>query len=155
SLSASGLLAKEAPLDIARLIRTDGERILGGARVEHYRSLRRTVRELERTPPPAPMALCVTEAGPKAPDTFVLLRGNPHVQGDKVEPAFLEVLGGKKPVIPTPPPGARTTGRRLALAEWIGSRDNPLTPRVLANRVWQHHFGRGIVRSPNNFGIQG
>ncbi len=101
------------------------------------------------------LALCVSEAGPQAPDTFVLLRGNPRNTGDKVEPAFPEVLGGGKPVIPTPAPGAKSTGRRLALANWIASSGNPLTARVMANRIWQYHFGRGIVRSPNNFGTQG
>src|SRR5207245_11198052 len=49
----------------------------------------------------------------------------------------------------------RATGRRLALADWNVSAAKPLTPRVMANRLWQHHFGRGIVRSPNNFGLQG
>src|SRR5262249_4669786 len=82
-------------------------------------------------------------------------RGNPQAKGDKVEPAFLSVLGAPSPVIPEPPPGARTSGRRRVLADWIASPDNPLTARVLANRVWQHHFGRGIVRSPNNFGTPG
>ena len=83
------------------------------------------------------------------------MRGNPHVPGDKVEPGFLQVLGDNATVIPTPDPGAKTSGRRRALADWIASPDNPLTARVLANRLWQHHFGRGIVRSPNNFGLQG
>jgi hypothetical protein len=109
--------------------------------------------ETESTPPDR--ALCVTEAGTTAPETFVLLRGNPHVRGDKVDPAFLQVLGAATPVIPSPPPGARSTGRRAALADWIASPENPLTARVMANRIWQHHFGRGIVRSPNNFGLQG
>jgi hypothetical protein len=99
--------------------------------------------------------LCVTEAGSHAPDAFVLLRGNAHVHGDRVEPAFPLVLGAPPPVIPPPPPGARTTGRRRALADWLASPGNPLTARVLVNRLWQHHFGRGIVRSPNNFGLQG
>src|SRR6185437_6853551 len=57
--------------------------------------------------------------------------------------------------VPAPPPEARTCGRRRVLADWIASPANPLTARVLANRVWQYHFGRGIVRSPNNFGVQG
>jgi mono/diheme cytochrome c family protein len=99
-------------------------------------------------------ALCVTETGGNSRDTFVLLRGNPHVQGDRMEPAFPEVLAGPKPVV-IPPPGGRTTGRRLALANWLASAQNPLPARVMANRVWQYHFGRGIVRSPNNFGTQG
>ncbi|RMF38729.1 MAG: DUF1549 domain-containing protein [Planctomycetota bacterium] len=49
----------------------------------------------------------------------------------------------------------RTTGRRTRLAQWIGSPHNPLTPRVIVNRIWQHHFGRGIVDTPNDFGAQG
>ena len=99
--------------------------------------------------------LCVSEGGTRPPDTFVLLRGNPQARGDKVEPAFPQILGGGTAAIPTPLPDARTTGRRLALANWIASPDNPLTARVMANRLWQYHFGRGIVRSPNNYGLQG
>lgn len=100
-------------------------------------------------------ALCVTEAGPKASETFVLLRGNPQLKGDKVTPGFPQILGGGLATVPTPSPAARTTGRRLALANWIASPDNPLTARVMVNRLWQHHFGRGLVRSPNDFGLQG
>ena len=85
----------------------------------------------------------------------MLARGNAHVPGEKVEPGFLTVLGDLTPAIPAPPPDARTTGRRRVLADWIASPANPLTARVMANRLVQHHFGRGIVRSPNNFGLQG
>jgi hypothetical protein len=99
-------------------------------------------------------ALCVTEAGRQAPDTFVLLRGNPAVKGDKLAPAFPLVLGGRSPMI-SPPPGARSTGRRTALANWIADPANPLTARVMVNRIWQQHFGRGIVRTPSDFGYQG
>jgi mono/diheme cytochrome c family protein len=104
---------------------------------------------------PPGMALCVTEAGPTAPETFVLQRGNAHVRGDKVEPAFPEILGGGQLVPAAQPPGAKTCLRRKTLADWIISKDNRLASRVIANRVWQYHFGRGIVRSPNNFGEQG
>ncbi|MST95178.1 MAG: DUF1553 domain-containing protein [Pedosphaera sp.] len=104
---------------------------------------------------PNERALAVTERGPKAPDTFVLLRGNPESKGEKVEPGFLRVLGEREANVTARPPGSRTSGRRTQLAEWITSPENPLTPRVMANRVWQHHFGRGLVRSPNNFGLQG
>jgi hypothetical protein len=100
-------------------------------------------------------ALAVTENGSIAPDTFVLVRGNPQVKGEKVEPAFLEVLGAPPPQIPLPALDAKTSGRRTALANWITSPTNQLTARVMANRIWEHHFGRGLVRSPNNFGLQG
>jgi Protein of unknown function (DUF1553) len=65
------------------------------------------------------------------------------------------VVSTSAPKIPPPPSGAKTTGRRTVLADWIASPENPLTARVMANRVWQYHFGRGIVRSSSNLGTQG
>src|SRR5439155_8504467 len=59
------------------------------------------------------------------------------------------------PVLPAPPAGAKTSGRRKVLADWIASPKNPLTARVMVNRLWQYHFGRGLVRSSSNFGYQG
>ncbi len=92
------------------------------------RELRRRLEALSRekvagdAPPSA-----YTETGPRAPETHVLLRGNAHVSGDAVEPAFLMVLNAPSPSLPTPPPGAGTTGRRRVLADWItASPDNPL-----------------------------
>jgi hypothetical protein len=82
------------------------------------------------------------------------MRGNAHAQGDLVQPAFLSVLSPPAPVV-TLPPSRESCGRRLALARWIADARNPLTARVMANRVWQYHFGRGIVRTPSNFGFQG
>lgn len=102
-----------------------------------------------------PMALCVSETGRQAPDTFVLLRGSPRNRGDEVEPGFFEVLGDETAHVSAMPSGVNSTGRRSALANWIASPKNPLTARVMVNRIWEYHFGRGIVRSPNNFGLQG
>jgi hypothetical protein len=100
-------------------------------------------------------ALCVTEGGRTPPETFVLLRGNPRAPGVKVEPGFPSVLTTRAPALPAPGPDARSSGRRRVLADWIASPDNPLTARVLVNRLWLHHFGRGIVRSANDFGYHG
>jgi hypothetical protein len=111
--------------------------------------------ELPLRSAPEAKALAVTENNGPPPDTFVLLRGNPKMKGEKVEPAFLRVLGGSPIKSDTTRLGTRTSGRRTALAQWIASPENPLTARVMANRLWQHHFGRGLVRSPNNFGLQG
>lgn len=100
-------------------------------------------------------ALAITEKGRVPDKTFLMLRGNPHVPGDEVQPGFLSVLAPPQPEIPNLGPEAKSSGRRLALANWIAAKSNPLTARVMANRIWQHHFGRGIVRSPNNFGFLG
>jgi hypothetical protein len=124
--------------------------------LDRYVKLRRERTALQRTVPPAlDQALVVTEAGPKPRDTFVLLRGNPQARGDKVELGFPSVLTDAAPQLPAVPPGAKSSGRRTVLAEWIASPQNPLTARVVVNRVWQYHFGRGIVRSSSNFGYQG
>src|SRR5579863_2298754 len=100
-------------------------------------------------------ALCVKEHGRECPPTHVLVRGNAHATAAKVEPGFPTVLSPPDPVISPPAEGVQSTGRRRALARWIASPENPLTARVMANRVWQYHFGRGIVRSTSDFGFQG
>ena len=153
SLSASKRGAKA--IDVRSLIRSEGERVLGTERMERYRRARQLLAETKDRKVIGDAALCVTESSPAAPETFVLLRGSAHSPGDKVEPGFLEVLSSPAPTIPPPSADARTTGRRRVLADWIASPENPLTARVVANRVFQHHFDRGIVRSPNNFGTQG
>ena len=129
--------------------------VLSDEEVKGYVALTEERNRLRRHPPASlEQALCVKEHGPDAPSTHVLVRGNPHVSGKPVEPGFPRVLGFPDPTVNKPEHG-RSTGRRLALARWIASPENPLTARVMANRVFQHHFGRGIVRSPNNFGLQG
>ncbi len=105
--------------------------------------------------PPRQSALSVAKVHPEPRETYILLRGNPGSRGEKVEPAFPSLFAMPKPVIPDRPEGARSSGRRLVLANWIASPENLLTARVMANRIWQYHFGRGIVRSPNNFGQLG
>jgi hypothetical protein len=77
------------------------------------------------------------------------------VKGKLIEPGFLSVIASGTPVKIAPPPGKQTSGRRRALAEWIASPDNPLTARVMVNRIWHYHFGRGLVSTPSNFGRMG
>ena len=103
--------------------------------------------------PESAMALARCNAHPEP--THLNVRGNPHVPGEAVEPHFPQLFGTPTPTIPPAAEGARSAGRRRVLADWIASDDNLLTSRVIANRVWQHHFGRGIVRSANNFGELG
>jgi hypothetical protein len=106
-------------------------------------------------PPGLEQALCVKEHGRDCPPTHVLVRGNAHARGDEVQPAFLSVLSPPEAEIIKPRDGVNSSGRRLALAKWIASKDNPLTARVMVNRIWHYHFGRGIVRSASDFGFQG
>ncbi|MCP4848964.1 MAG: DUF1553 domain-containing protein [Verrucomicrobiaceae bacterium] len=98
------------------------------------------------------MALSVTENGPKAADMHLLVRGDAGRPAQKVTPRLPGIFGNHEPpILPTPV----STGRRLALARWIADPANPLTARVMSNRIWQYHFGRGIVATPNDFGKAG
>jgi hypothetical protein len=93
------------------------------------------------------------EASGQPPETHLLIRGKAARPGPRVEPGVPAVLVDKQP--PFPAPGTDTTLRRLTLARWIASSDNPLTARVIVNRVWQYHFGHGLVRTANDFGLMG
>ena len=112
-----------------------------------------TIAELRRATPDLPRGYFPAEPSAAAPKSFVLLRGSAHSPGPEVFPAVPVALTAKQPAFPAP--DEFTTRRRLALANWIASADNPLTTRVLVNRVWQHHFGEGLVRTPSDFGLIG
>ncbi len=94
-----------------------------------------------------PEAHVISEA--RAEDMNVFLRGNPANQGERAPRRFLKILAGDEP------PLYQGGSGRLQLADAIASADNPLTARVIANRIWQHHFGRGLVATPDNFGSLG
>lgn len=126
--------------------------------LEHYSALKAERQRYESqlaALPPRETALSVAKCLPEPPETFVMLRGSPHSPGDKVEPHFPSLFEPEEPQFPEDQPGSHSSGRRLTLAKWIASPENRLTARVMANRIWQHHFGRGIVRSSNNFGQLG
>jgi len=91
---------------------------------------------------------------PAVAETFVLAGGELAGRGEKVDPGFPQCVVGKAEDAKIPFAGG-SSGRREALAEWIASPDNPLTARVMVNRIWQHHFGEGLVRTPNDFGKNG
>jgi hypothetical protein len=126
------LLAVVTPLKRPQLGRADLDRLVGGLFTRAY---------------------IWYEDGPKAPQTHILKRGDPERPGKLVEPGLPGVLAPTP--LPPPQPLARSTGRRLWLARWIASAGNPLTARVMVNRLWQYHFGRGIVGTTNDFGLAG
>jgi hypothetical protein len=121
-----------------------------------WQDLSRQMAELDPLKPRTlPHAMGITDVGPVAPATYVLKRGNWQRHGEEVTPGFLSALEKKDVRLSKPKSGAKTTGRRSALALWLTRPDHPLTARVMVNRLWQHHFGKGIVASPGDFGVMG
>jgi hypothetical protein len=96
---------------------------------------------------PYPMAYAMAEGTPH--DVRIQVRGEPDQPGELVARGFVRVVGGEVPEVPL------TGSGRLQLADWLVSPRNPLTARVIVNRVWQYHFGTGLVRTPNDFGVRG
>jgi hypothetical protein len=114
-------------------------------------SVRRAAEKIEahkKTAPTVAMAYAVQDD--KGANAKIQLRGEPDRLGAEVPRKFLDILGGHK----LPAEQASASGRR-ALADWIADAKNPLTARVMVNRIWQHHFGNGLVRTPNDFGLRG
>jgi hypothetical protein len=136
---------------------------------EQRSSWRAQIHALEAQMPPPPTHAWAIEQDDKAPATHLLMRGDPKQKGPPIEPGFPRALGmqtvgrGQSAVeeqegdAPRPLPIAdcRSRSSRLALAHWMTQPDHPLTARVMVNRIWQHHFGRGLVATPNDFGFRG
>jgi hypothetical protein len=107
-------------------------------------------------PPPLPQARGIDEIGPEAPPTYLLRRGEYTAKEAEVTPGVPLVLAQDEAgAALNSTPSSRSTGRRTALAAWLVRPDHPLTARVMVNRLWQHHFGRGIVATPSDFGTMG
>ena len=119
----------------------------------HIAECERAIAELKRQTPDLPRAYYVYEPTPVPPTTHVLLRGKATRPGIVATPGVPVVLASRQPEFP--PPSNTSTQRRLTLARWLASPDNPLTARVIVNRVWQFHFGEGLVRTPSDFGVMG
>jgi len=99
----------------------------------------------------------LTEPADKIPVTYRFHRGDPKQPKEAVQPGGLSVLAasGQTVELPARNSDLATTGRRLAFARWLTSGTNPLVSRVLVNRIWLHHFGRGLVGTPSDFGVMG
>src|ERR1051326_7386544 len=128
---------------------TDDER-------KKHQELKDKIAELEdQKPKMYPTALASTDSGPAAQPSYFLNRGVPDAKGSLMTPGVLSAATTGEYAYPAPPAGAKTTWRRRGFAEWVASPENPLTSRVMVNRIWEHHFGEGIVRTPRNFGRMG
>ncbi|MDQ3652647.1 MAG: DUF1553 domain-containing protein [Acidobacteriota bacterium] len=105
------------------------------------------IAEMENQPPNVEKAYAVTDGA--GADARIHGKGDPKSKGDEAPRAFLQVLGGQRL------PDKHSGSGRLELAHWLTDPKSPLTARVMVNRIWQHHFGKGIVQTANDFGVRG
>jgi hypothetical protein len=126
---------------------------LKGEAKTRYLALKAELKNFDHLKPtPLNVAQTMADASPLAPKTFVLRGGAWDAPMEEVQPGFLSILDPKPAqVVPT----EKSTGRRTALANWLASESNPLSTRVMVNRVWHYHFGRGLVGTPSDFGVMG
>ena len=154
-----GLLETGGALSTGALIAKHGEAAFGAVKTIEYARLNKALDESRKSAaaPVGTEIMCVQESGRGKP-TYVLIRGNPGSEGEQVQPAFPAVLapkGASTPALPKASNSGDSSGKRRVLAEWLASDKNPRTARVMVNRVWQYHFGRGLNISPNEFGNLG
>ena len=122
---------------------------------EEYERLRAQLDAFDHLyPSEPPKATGVRDIGRQAPPTYILGVGSHEAPGEEVRPGFLSILDPEPAEIPHLP-HVDSSGRRTALAHWLADPENPLTPRVMVNRIWHYHFGRGIVATPSDFGLMG
>ena len=156
AMAAPSLSAWQARLAALRSKIAQAEKLKPGDKPGEERwkkdleALKQEFRILERPGSPADLPVAYAVQDGKAMDAFLQLRGEPGNHGPMVPRCAPNFLAGGGPL--AIPDG--TSGRR-EFARWVTRPDNPLTARVMVNRIWQHHFGRGIVATPNNLGVRG
>ena len=124
---------------------------------DELKSMDAKIAEVRGRKPTEDFISVLTEPTDKIPVTYVFHRGDPKQPKEAVEPGGLSVLAppDHREAFPVKNSDLATTGRRLAFARWLTSGTNPLVARVLVNRIWLHHFGRGLVGTPSDFGAMG
>jgi hypothetical protein len=148
-------LAALTDLYIDRIVVRRVKRMEGEAK-EDYDELQTELAKFDAIKPAIPpLAMATTDAVGKPPETCILEAGDFRKPGAPVSPGFPEFLGDHDPTIAPPEDRPESTGRRAALAMWLTRADHPLTARVMANRIWQHHMGAGIIPTSNDFGAMG
>jgi len=131
------------------------EKALKGEAKDRYAALKKELSQFDSIKPAdPPVGEIMIDQSREAPPTHILAKGVWDAPLEEVQPGFLTILD-PNPARIVPPPGLNSSGRRTALANWLTDSKNPLTSRVMVNRIWQYHFGQGIVGSPSDFGVMG
>jgi hypothetical protein len=144
------LVARHAPQLEAELLAA-----LPDDKRQRIAELERQIGSLRAATPDLPRGYFLTESNEPPPKSFLLFRGQASARGPEVQPAVPVVLTKDGTPFSSLPSTHGTSGRRLAVARWMASAENPLTARVIVNRIWLYHFGEGLVRTPSDFGIIG
>jgi hypothetical protein len=110
---------------------------------------------LEAKKPALAHGRVLRERDASPPPSHLMIRGSFRRPGPEVSPAFPRIANPWGEAVPTPAAGTGSSGRRSALARWLTRPDHPLATRVIVNRIWQHHFGQALARSPSDFGVMG
>ena len=139
----------------SRRVKEVEQRLVDAPDADAKKRIETELKQAREATPPFDYALAVAENGPQPKATQVLARGDAFSPKTEVSPAFPAVLGLQAPAFMDRSADAKTTGHRRVLADWIASPQNPLTARVMVNRIWQKHFGVGIVPTPDDFGQTG
>jgi Protein of unknown function (DUF1553)/Protein of unknown function (DUF1549) len=150
-------LEKQIGTMIEKQVYSDTKTMLTGMKApekDRYDELKKRLEAIGPKPVEPPLTMAMTDVGVDVPGTFLLKRGDWRKREDEIKPGFLSAIDDRLAEVKAPASG-KTTGRRTALAEWLTKPDHPLTSRVIVNRLWQQHFGKGIVATPGDFGRQG
>ena len=133
----------------------DAAKQLNAEAKKQYDALKTELAQFEDlNPGELPEGIGMADLNRDAPSTHILAVGVYDAPQQEVQPGFLTLLD-PAPAHITPPAGLESTGRRTALAKWLTDPENPLTARVMVNRIWHYHFGRGIAGTPSDFGAMG
>ena len=141
-------------LEQARILKRMAKRSHGELDSKQRRDLLARLGEAYLEAPEPYASANVLAHSDSVPHTYVLAHGDFRKQGELVKPG-LPVALGPSPTIHEPEGVRFVPRRRAALAQWLTAEEQPLLGRVMVNRIWQHHFGRGLVRTPNDFGSHG
>ena len=146
------------PIDaiVGQLIEFD--KVNNNQNYQRFETERKAIEAFRQTKPPSRLIMCVRDQVDPIPESRVMFRGDPEQRTKPVEPSELFVVARTRAADPLPhglDPTRKSLGRRLAYARQLTDGSHPLVARVFVNRLWQHHFGAGLVATPNDFGAFG